>query len=372
MKKILLVATVQSHICQFHKPLVSMLRDNYDVEIHVAARDNLVEKNGMKLDFADKVFDIPFDRSPASRRNLTAYRQLKQLIDEEDYDVIHCNTPVGGVLARLAARKKRKKGTKVIYTAHGFHFYHGAPVKNWLLYYPIEKLFSYMTDVLVTINREDYQFARKHFSCMVARIHGTGVDAGRYTMERDAEELQISGAAACAEHRILCIGELLPNKNQAMAIRAMRDVVKVFPNATLLIAGNGPEQRNLEEMIVQNQLESNVTMLGYCTNLEEYQKNSRILVACSRREGLGLNVIEAMLSGNPVVATKNRGHNELVSEGETGYLVAPDDDTALADRIIALLSDPQLAETMGIAGRKIALGYSAEAVQKELKQIYSF
>ena len=362
MKKILLVATVQSHICQFHKPLVAMLREIQNVEIHVAARNNLAEKNGMQLDFADKVVDIPFDRSPASRRNLAAYRQLKQLIDRESYDVIHCNTPVGGVLARLAARRERKKGTKVIYTAHGFHFYRGASLKNWLLYYPIEKVFSCMTDVLITINHEDEQFARKHFSCKVARIHGTGVDAGRYTMERDA--------AASETQQILCIGELLPNKNQAMAIRAMAEVVKAFPKAKLLIAGNGPEQKNLEDLIRRNHLESNVQMLGYCTNLEVYQKQCSLLVSCSRREGLGLNIIEAMLSANPVVATKNRGHNELIADGITGYLVEQDDDAALAERLIALLSDAERAKAMGAAGRPAALAYSAETVQTELKQIY--
>lgn len=367
MKKILLVATVQSHICQFHKPLVSMLRDHYDVQIHVAARNNLAEKNGMKLDFVDKVFDIPFSRSPASRKNLTAYRQLKQIIAEEAYDVVHCNTPVGGVLARLAAVKERKKGTRVIYTAHGFHFYRGAPMRNWLLYYPIEKLFSNMTDVLVTINQEDEQFAKKHFSCAVARIHGTGVDSGRYIMKVRPEEL---GEGPSAEQKILCVGELLPNKNQAMAIRAMKEVVKVYPKAMLMIAGNGPEQKNLEELIAHNQLETNVKLLGYCTNLEVYQKQAEILVSCSRREGLGLNIIEAMLCGNPVVATKNRGHNELISDGKTGYLVEQDDDASLAERIIRILSDPEYAKTMGIQGNAAAQAYSAESVKKELEQIY--
>lgn len=370
MKKILLVATVQSHICQFHKPLIAMLRETRDVEIHVAARNNLAEKNGMKLDFADKVFDVPFERSPFSSRNLKAYRQLKQIIVSEKYDVIHCNTPVGGILSRMAARPARKKGTKVIYTAHGFHFYRGASLKNWLMYYPIEKVFSCMTDILITINEEDYRLAKKHFSCNVVRIHGTGVDTGRYNCNRSEGRQVLPQAARAADHRILCIGELLPNKNQAMAIRAMQDIIKVFPHAVLLLAGNGPEQENLEKQIAQSHLENNVIMLGYCTNLECYQKQCDLLVSCSRREGLGLNIIEAMLCGNPVVATKNRGHNELISHGETGYLVEQNDASAMAEYVTAILSDPASAEAMGRKGSSFACGYSADVVKKELKEIY--
>ena len=153
-KKVLLVATVQSHICQFHKALVEVLHEQ-KIEVHVAARDNLAEKNGMKLDFVEKVFNVPFSRSPKSLDNLKAYKQLKRIIDTNGYDVIHCNTPMGGIVTRLAAQKARKNGTTLIYTAHGFHFYEGAPKKNWLVFYPIEKFFSRLTDKLVTITQED-------------------------------------------------------------------------------------------------------------------------------------------------------------------------------------------------------------------------
>ena len=159
--KVLLIATVQSHICQFHKPLVAMLHE-HGCEVHVAARNNLAEKNGLKLDFAEQVFDVPFQRSPFSPKNLGAYKQLKKIVGEGSYDVIHCNTPVGGVVGRLAARKSCKRGTKVFYTAHGFHFYKGAPKKNWLIWYPVEKFMCRHTDKLITINEEDYQIGRAH------------------------------------------------------------------------------------------------------------------------------------------------------------------------------------------------------------------
>jgi glycosyltransferase EpsD len=81
--------------------------------------------------------------------------KLKNIIADNDYDIIHCHTPVGGALARIAARNYRKRGTKVIYTAHGFHFFEGSPVKNWILYYPLEKWLSRFTDVLITLNSEE-------------------------------------------------------------------------------------------------------------------------------------------------------------------------------------------------------------------------
>ena len=372
MKKILLTATVQSHICQFHRPLVEMLRENGECEIHVAARDNLAEKNGLKLDFADKVFNIPFSRSPFNKNNITAYKQLKKIIEEENYDIIHCNTPSGGVVTRLAAKKVRKKGAGVYYTAHGFHFYCGASKKNWMIYYPIEKFFARYTDKLITINNEDYELAKKKFGCKIERIHGVGVDGERYR-PGDEEEIKLlkSKLGYPEDSRIiLCVGELLPNKNQKMVIAAMAEVVKKFPCAILLLAGNGPEKENLEEFIRTLNLDNNVKLIGYCTNLEEYQRISDMSVSCSKREGLGLNLIEAMLSENPVIGTENRGHSELITSGENGYLIKQSDVTKLYENIVKILADKDESCKMGSCGRNFALKYEKQSVKKELQQIY--
>lgn len=211
--KVLLTATVQSHICQFHKPLVEVLHA-HGCEVHVAAKDNLAEKNGLKLDFVDKVFNVPFARSPKSTDNIKAYKQLKKIITEGQYDVIHCNTPMGGIVTRLAARKARKNGTKVIYTAHGFHFYQGAPKKNWVIFYPIEKLFSRITDILITITHEDYKLASEKFHCQVAHMHGVGVNEARYFPVGREEQIKLREELGFSHNQkiILCVGELLPNK----------------------------------------------------------------------------------------------------------------------------------------------------------------
>lgn len=370
--KILLTATVQSHIVQFHRPLVEMLHA-HDCEVHVAARDNLAGKNGLKLDFADRVFDVPFARSPKSPDNLKAYRELKRIIDECDYDIVHCNTPMGGVITRLAARAARKRGTKVFYTAHGFHFYEGAPKKNWLFFYPVEKFFAnHFTDSLITINLEDYTLADNRFECRVEHIHGVGVDEKRYFPADEAERLRLRREYGFAPKQklILNIGELLPNKNQKTAVRMMQQIVKRFPDAVLLIAGNGSEKSNLERQISELGLQENIRLLGYVTNLQDYQHMADAVVSCSYREGLGLNVVESMLSGTPVVVSLNRGHRELICDGETGYLVQPDDDGAYAARLTELLTDKEKASAFTDAARACALSYCFENVKRELAGIY--
>ena len=369
--KILLVATVQSHICQFHKPLVNMLHD-HGCEVHVAARNNLAEKNGLKLDFVDRVFEVPFERSPLNKHNITAYRTLKTIIDAEQYDVIHTNTPVGGILGRLASRKARRAGARVFYTAHGFHFFRGGAKKNWMLYYPLEKYMCRYTDTLLTITDEDYQLAKKLFRVDVARIHGVGADTSRYfpyTQEQEARLREEMGYAL-SDKILLYTGELNSNKNQITAIRAMPRVIEVHPTARLLLAGNGETRELLLAEAERLGLQKHVELLGYRTDLERYVNAADIVLSCSIREGLPLNIIEGMLCEKPVVASVNRGHRELVTEDVTGFLSEAHDADRFADCCIKLLDSPEVLHEFGAAARMRALQYADTAVYYELEELY--
>lgn len=371
MKKVLLTATVQSHIAQFHRPLAEVLHE-HGYAVHVAARNNLGEKNGLKLDFADKVFDVPFSRSPKSMDNVIAYFRLKEILEKESYTVIHCNTPMGGIVTRLAAVKARRHGARVLYTAHGFHFYKGASKKNWLVFYPIEKIMARFCDTLLTITKEDYLLAKRKFHTNVEHIHGVGVYTERYHAVSDAEKLQMRSKERLkdSDFVILCTGELNQNKNQKALIKAAAELKESIPGLKILLAGNGPLEQELRMQIRELGVEDAVRLLGYRTDLEKVTPAADLVVSCSYREGLPLNILEAMLCRKPVVASVNRGHRELVRTGYNGYLVPPDSPAKYAEAIKKIYSSRKLAEQLGENGFRMAQPYTAASVKKELSHIY--
>lgn len=210
--------------------------------------------------------------------------------------------------------------------------------------------------------------------CNAYHIHGAGVSEKRYCVVPPdiREEYRKEAEIADDKFVILCVGELLPNKNQMMIIQAVQQLVPKYPNLLLLIAGNGPQGQVLSAYITEHNLANNVALLGYCTTLEKYQAIANIGVSCSIREGLGFNMIEAMLSGNPVIATKNRGHNELIRDGENGYLVDVDAVDELSERIKTLMESPELRHKMSENGLLISKEYTHTNVKKELEEIYDF
>lgn len=367
--KILYTATVLSHICQFHLPYMKILQERGTV-VHVAAHDNLAVKNGLQLKYCDKFIETPFSRSPKSPDNLKAYKELKKLLAEEHYDVILCNTPMGGIVTRLAAKKVRKQGTRVIYMAHGFHFYKGSSKASWLIYYPIEKHMAQYCDLLITINEEDFAFAQKKLSkrTKIAHIHGIGVDAHRYHPASQEERFSMRKAEnlTADDYVILCTGELNENKNQRTLISAAAQIKDKIPNLKILLAGNGPKELELREQIAVLGLQKQAKLLGYRTDLERLVPAVDIVVSCSFREGMPLNIIEAMLCERPVIASINRGHRELIKEGVNGRLFAPSDTAALAEAIVALYRDRETRALMGKQASAAASNYTVEAVSKEL------
>lgn len=354
-----------------------MLHDN-GYEVHVAARNNLHLKNGLRLDFVDKVFNVSFSRSPKSIDNIKAYRELKRIIDNERYDYIHCNTPMGGIVTRLAARKARKHGSEVIYAAHGFHFYKGSSLAAWLIFYPIEKIFGkLLTDKLITISNADYEMAQKKHICnRVYQIHSVGINSNKYKEVEDTvlEEYRSKYGLRNGDFICICTGELNKNKRQRLVLDALPEIVESVPNFRLLIAGNGDEKKNLEKQIKNLKMESFAQLIGYRTDLEVFVNLSDIAVSASLREGLGINLIEAMNCHKPVVGSVNRGHSEFIKHGVNGFLAAGDTETdiskSFAKYIIRLATDKKLYADMSQQAFMDAQSYMDFNVEKELHAIY--
>jgi len=368
--KILYTASVLSHICQFHLPVMEMLQKEGH-EIHVAAKNNLAEKNGLQLEFTDRYIEIPIQRSPKDRRNIEAYKKLKKLFQEEYYDVVICNTPVAGVLTRMAAKETRKRGTTVIYMAHGFHFYKGAPKKYWLIY-PIERYFANRrTDILITINKEDFQRAKKDFCCTVKHIYGVGVRTDRYHPAEFEQQMQMRRNEGVEESDfvIICSKELMFDNNQKTLFRAVALIKNKVPNMKVLIAGNGPDEEMLRKLAVELKIDDIVRFLGYRTDLEKVVPMANLVVSCSYREGMPLNIIEAMLCARPIIASHNRGHNELIEEGKTGYLYDMLDEKMLADYIMKIVQNPKKAIKFGERAYEKVQNYTSDEVVKQMKKI---
>ncbi|WNB92457.1 glycosyltransferase family 4 protein [Bacillus sp. NEB1478] len=368
MKKILLCATVDYHFKAFHIPLMKWCKEQ-GWEVHVAASGT------MNLPFVDKKYNISIQRSPFHPKNIQAYQSLKSIICENDFDIIHCHTPMGGVLTRLAARKARKKGAKVLYTAHGFHFYKGAPIANWLIYYPIERVLSSITDCLITINNEDYNLSRKHrFSAeQIKHVHGVGVDTNLFKPVSMEQKLSLRGEFSYKKNDFLMFyaAEFNKNKNQQMLIQAISLLKDKIPHAKLLLAGTGPLLEECKKLAARLGVMECIDFLGYREDLSMILPMCDLAVASSLREGLPVNVMEAMACELPVIATLNRGHKELVLNNKTGWVLESDNTKEIASKIIRIAEDRMLIQSFGKKGRQMIQNkYTVNKVLEQNISIY--
>lgn len=368
-KKILFVATVvRTHIMHFHVPYLTMMHEQ-GWHTAVAGRNDYTDPNELAIPSCDDYYDVPFERNPFKLGNIKAYRMLKKIIDEGNYDIIHCHTPVGGILTRIAARSAREKGTKIFYTAHGFHFFKGAPLINWLFYFPAEWICAFMTDVLLTINKEDYAFAQKHMHAgKVMYVPGVGVDFKRFgiSSERRAQirkELNIGDD----DFMLLSVAELTRNKNHSMILDAL--AILDNPHIRFVSAGRGECMDALQKKMKRLGLEERVSFLGYRTDANELYGAADAFIFPSFREGLSLALMEAMTSGLPAIVGAIRGNTDLIMDGVEG-IHAPLTPEGLADGISRLYKDPELCSELGKAAQKKVTAFGLEPVLERVEKIY--
>lgn len=331
--KILYVTTISNTMDFFLAHIDMLLGQGHTVDLAC----NIVKPvNPYLIERGCRVFNLGFSRTPLRMKNYVAYKRLKKLILEENYDIVHTHTPVASAIVRLAC--KNLNDIKVLYTAHGFHFYKGAPIKNWLIYYPIEKWLSRYTDVLITINKEDYQRAKKFFEAgRVEYIPGVGIDVNKFanvTVGKTAKrnELDLPEDAFV----VLSVGELNKNKNHEVIIKAIAKLNN--PNIYYVICGQGSLEGYLKELANNIGIDDKVKLLGYRGDIPEILKVVDVFAFPSRREGLPVALMEAIASGLPCIASKIRGNIDLFEQWNQG-LFHPTNVDEIASCILKQLDD---------------------------------
>ena len=379
MRKVLITANSASMIKLFNQLNIAVLQ-SLGYEIHVAC--NFYSSNTISPEAVAQVMDewktqgifvhqVNYLRSPFTWKSFHIYRQIKTLIQTENFDLIHCHTPIVAAFTRLAAAKARRQGkTKLIYTAHGFHFYKGCPFGNWLIYYPIEKLLARCTDVLITINTEDFHRAAARIPCLrIEQVHGVGIDT-QYIRSAPFDRSLLCKSLNISEKSriILSAGELNGNKNHSVVIKALGKIKS--QDLHYLIAGIGADKEKLIQLADRCGCSENVHFLGYRKDMISLLKCSDIFAFPSFREGLSVVLMEAMAAGVPVVASRIRGNVDLIEDGVNGFLCDPEDAEDFADKIQTLLKESELAQKFRTHSLEKIKDYDKSIVAQQLRKIY--
>lgn len=341
------------------------------IQTHLAGNWGYADERARQADqerYGVSIHQVDFCRNPLHPGNLRAYRQLLQLQEREGFDAIHCNTPVAGLIGRILGHKARI--SPVIYQAHGFHFFDGAPILNWLLYYPMEKWMARLTDLLVVINREDLDLACRKLPARGGRkpvyVHGVGVDMERFAPNGSQRgEIRRQLGLQDRQPVVISVGELNNNKNHATLLNAVANL----PGYVLLLAGKGPREEDLRSLADRLGIADRVHFLGFRKDLDVLYTACDVFCLTSFREGLSTAIMEAMASGLPVVVSDIRGNRDLVNP-RGGRLVKPDDAEGFALALKQVLEDGQAAKDMGRFNREAVQAFSLPQVVKEWQGIY--
>lgn len=370
MSKVLFISNMAKKVGSFSVASIEAAK-KCGLEFYFAANwseasDRQIESDEKK--YGIKLININLERSPWAVQNIKAYKQLVNFIKEEQIDYIHCNTPVGGILGRLAGARCNVK--KVLYQVHGFHFYDGAPKKNWLMYYPVEKWLARKTDAIITINKEDFERAKKfklRNNGQVYYVPGVGMDLAQYNLSGEIrkikrEELGLDNG----DIALISMGDLIPRKNYSVAIRAIAKI-----NDSRLhyyICGKGPDEEKLKLLAKKSGIDKQVHFLGYRTDIKELLRAADIFLFTSKQEGLARSLMEAMASGLPCVASNIRGNTDLLEGNEGGYLCDSEDDYVNA---IKALADEKIRNLFGKNNLKTIVDYDLQSVVVAMEKTYT-
>ena len=365
MKKVLYTANTFRHLFLCHRPYIKYLSNDFIVD--TACNDNKY------LDGVRKYYNVLIERKPFKINNIKSIFVMKKIIEEEKYDLIHVNTPMGAAVTRLALIKyKKNNNVKVIYTANGFHFFKGAPIMNYLLYYPIEKILSKYTDVIITMNEEDYNFAKKHFKTRIEYIPGIGFDKNKFSKKIDTNKLnRIKKANNISDNDyvISYVAEISNRKRQLYLIKTLQKYK--FPNEKILLIGDLTNSKRIIKYIKKYKLEDYIKLIDFNDDILYYLTMSNLVLSVSKQEGLPLNIMEAMYLEKPIIVTNCRGNRDLITNNKNGLVVDLNNKKELIDSIKYLKNNPRVGEKLGKRNKKIINKYSIDNVLDIMKKIYS-
>ncbi len=377
MKKALILANVASMVYLFNQNNINLLQES-GYEVHIAC--NFSKGNNLSLEKIKECkkewenngvvcHEINYERTPFTLKNIGVYKKTKELINSTHFDIIHCHTPIVSVISRYAARKTSRCGTRIIYTAHGFHFFKGCNPLYWLIYYPLEKIMAQYTDTLITINQEDYERAKHKFAVKeIVKIPGVGIDLEKIDSIEADRNVRKALKIGKDDYVLVSVGEVRRLKNHQAVIESISKIKR--KDIHYIIIGIGSEKEHLMKVAEKHNLSEKVHFLGYCENVYKILKASDLFVFPSKREGLSVALMEAMCCGLPAVVSKIRGNVDLIDENEGGFLYAPNAIDDFADGILKIISNEELKKEMGIYNKTRVKAYSKHNVTKMLAAIY--
>lgn len=371
-KKMLYILNIANRVNSFS--YTSMLAaQSLGIEYHIAGNWNYQSDEEIKADekkYGIHIYQIDFIRTPYHPGNIKAYKQLSEIVKEEKFDIIHCNTPIGGVVGRFLGKKYKIK--TVIYQAHGFHFFKGAPKRNWMLFYPIEKILARYTDIMITINKEDYKRAKKfrlRKNGKVFYVPGVGLDPSLFVVSDDVRKnkrqelgLNVNDIA------LFSAGDLVKRKNYTVSIEA----VAKADNKLLhyFICGTGAEDTKLRKLAQKLGVAEQIHFLGFRTDIVELLAASDIFLFTTLQEGLPRSLSEAMAAGLPCIASKIRGNIDLIQDGKNGILCEKNDSDAFAKALNELAKNKLLRDRMRVENFQRIKKFDINASYAALLSIY--
>lgn len=369
MKKVLFSANVFRHFTSFHIPYIKMLMSK-GYEVYAIANEDYGGHEARLKDLGVHTIKIPMNRNPLSKDNLESFKILQQTMKEEQFDLIHVHTPIAAFLTRMAKPKNSK--SKLIYTAHGFHFFNDAPKKNWLVYFPLEKMTVGKTDLLITTNNEDTITAEKlgFTKQNIMHIKGVGVEVDNRQLTADEKKaLRESLNIASDDVVITCVAEMNDNKNQMFLLKNWNEIKRRAPKAKLLFAGIGPNLETYQQYANENQLKD-VLFLGFRKDVPDLLQISDMMTLLSHREGLPKSIMEGMQAGLPCIVANTRGLVDLVVDNVNGFIVEKGNDNSLIHDFVTLINDQALREKMGQESKRIVQDFTLTAVMKDYEAAY--